>query len=69
MKLDSVRIPEGAEGVWEMFLDLIGRVDWTTIDAYQRVTGREIGPHELQMLRSMDAEYARYQREKMKEKP
>lgn len=52
-----------------MFLDLIGRVDWPTIDAYQRVTGREIGPHELQMIRSMDAEYARYQREKMKEKP
>ena len=67
-KLDSVRIPEGADGVWGMFMDLIGRMDWQSIDAYQRVTGKYIGPHELAMLRAMDAEYMRFQRERMKEK-
>lgn len=51
-----------------MFLDLIGRLDWQTLDAYQRVTGKEIGPAELEMLRAMDAEYNCYQREKIKEK-
>lgn len=54
--------------VWGMFLDLIGRMDWQTLDAYQRVTGRDIDPQELSMLRAMDAEYSRFQRERIKEK-
>lgn len=63
-----MRVPDGTEWVWQTFLDLLGRMDWQSIDAYMRVTGRDIGPHELSMLRAMDAEYQKFTREKLRAK-
>lgn len=49
-----------------MFLDVVGRCDWVSLDAYQSVTGRQFEPVELNAIRAMDAEYQKFTAEKKK---
>lgn len=62
-------MPEGVGHVWAIFWALAHageRIDYSELEAYQRVTGNTVTPPEVEMLDAMSAEFQRYVAEKTK---